>query len=115
MGILEDVQNWYKRQCDGNWEHHNGITIETLDNPGWQLAIDLTGTKVAEEPFELVCRNVPQNFIDQSMGKVAPPFVAANPTSDDWLLCFARDEKFIGAGSPQNLSAILETFLNWVK
>ena len=36
------LQNWYAAQCDGDWEHQNGIKIETIDNPGWHLIIDLS-------------------------------------------------------------------------
>ena len=33
--------NWYKTNCDGDWEHSYGITLQTLDNPGWHLTVDL--------------------------------------------------------------------------
>jgi len=115
MGLIEEIQNWYERQCDGEWEHHNGVSIESLDNPGWHLTVNLTGTKLAKDSFEVVSSNVPQDFIDQSMGKVAPPYLAASPTADDWFLCFVKNEKFEGSGSPHNLSAILKIFLNWAK
>ncbi|BFV59917.1 hypothetical protein KCMC57_up50210 [Kitasatospora sp. CMC57] len=35
---------WYTAQCDGDWEHEYGIRIETLDNPGWSVEVDLEGT-----------------------------------------------------------------------
>jgi len=31
------LEKWFKERCDGTWEHHLGITIETTDNPGWIL------------------------------------------------------------------------------
>jgi hypothetical protein len=31
------VEAWFKKHCDGTWEHHLGMTIETTDNPGWVL------------------------------------------------------------------------------
>jgi len=32
---LKWLQQWYSEHCDGAWEHGFGITIETIDNPGW--------------------------------------------------------------------------------
>ena len=46
MDILKWIQHWYAKHCDGDWEHDNGIVIETLDNPGWRVLIDLAGTDV---------------------------------------------------------------------
>ena len=43
---LDDLQRWYAAQCDGDWEHTYGVSIETLDNPGWRLRVDLVGTEL---------------------------------------------------------------------
>ena len=46
---VEDLRNlaaWYSDQCDGKWEHTHGVTIETLDNPGRRLRVDLAGTSL---------------------------------------------------------------------
>ena len=43
---LVRLQLWYSRQCDGDWEHGLGIRIESLDNPGWSVRIDLKGTNL---------------------------------------------------------------------
>lgn len=29
------LAQWYASQCNGEWEHSNGLTIVTTDNPGW--------------------------------------------------------------------------------
>ncbi len=26
--------NWFYKQCEGDWEHENGVEIGTIDNPG---------------------------------------------------------------------------------
>jgi hypothetical protein len=44
MSSLDFLQRWYAEQCDGKWEHSYGVRIETLDNPGWQITVDLNGT-----------------------------------------------------------------------
>jgi len=51
---LSWLQQWYSAQCDGEWEHGSGITIETLDNPGWSVEICVEGTELASAPFEPV-------------------------------------------------------------
>ena len=42
---LEQLEKWYAARCDGLWEHGWGIKIETLDNPGWTVHIDLNETR----------------------------------------------------------------------
>jgi hypothetical protein len=44
MANLQYLINWYSAQCDEEWEHEFGIRIESLDNPGWNLEVDLGGT-----------------------------------------------------------------------
>ena len=39
--LLNRIQDWYKINCDGDWEHSYGYKIETLDNHGWSVIIDL--------------------------------------------------------------------------
>jgi hypothetical protein len=41
---LARLRAWYSARCDGNWEHEHGVKIDTLDNPGWSVVIDLEGT-----------------------------------------------------------------------
>jgi Immunity protein 53 len=36
------------------WEHSFGITIETIDNPGWSVTISLERTELESIPFEPV-------------------------------------------------------------
>src|SRR5262249_46604430 len=52
--ILTKLQEWYLRQCDGEWEHGSGVSIDTIDNPGWAIDIDLRGTALAGIWFEPV-------------------------------------------------------------
>ncbi|MDO7908781.1 Imm53 family immunity protein [Paenibacillus sp. JX-17] len=43
MEILKWLQEWYASQCDGDWEHSNGIKITSIDNPGWYVEINIDG------------------------------------------------------------------------
>ena len=48
---MEFLTDWYKSNCDGRWEQEEGITIVTIDSPGWQITISLEGTPLADESF----------------------------------------------------------------
>jgi hypothetical protein len=41
------LQRWFADACDGEWERTRGVHVDQLDNPGWTLKIDLTGTRWA--------------------------------------------------------------------
>ena len=94
MDVLADVQRWYNAQCDGDWEHSFGLSIQTLDNPGWSVTIDLTDTLLENQPFEPIS-------LDDERGA--------------WLTCCVGGSAFRGMGDPSQLSRILEVFLNWAK
>ena len=92
--ILNDIQNWYAAQCDGDWEHSFGVTIGTLDNPGWSVKIDLDGTLLENRAFVQVEKN---------------------ETEQSWLHCKVENNKFTGYGDPTRLEEILVIFLEWAK
>jgi hypothetical protein len=92
MNALDQLQQWYQDQCNGEWEHEFGISIETLDNPGWTVRIDLNQTGLENRDFETVENLQPD---------------------DDWIKCWVEDGKFNGVGGPRKLTDILETFLRW--
>lgn len=54
MSSLTDLQDWYASNCDGDWEHGLGVTIETIDNPGWSLTVDLASTTLEGKPFTTI-------------------------------------------------------------
>jgi hypothetical protein len=91
---LDRLQKWYHAQCNGEWEHSYGVTIGTLDNPGWTFDVDLADTPLAAKSFAKVERGL------QGDG-------------DDWLACFVRDHKFMGRCSPERLGEAIEVFLSW--
>lgn len=96
MDALRHLQEWYAAQCDGDWEHSFGITIGTLDNPGWRVTIDLDDTALVNEPFDAVERGDHEN-------------------DKDWMVCRKTGTKFEGAGGARNLNEILEVFLAWAR
>jgi hypothetical protein len=76
---LGRLQDWYRSQCNGDWEHEYGISVETLDNPGWHLRIDLADTPLDKKNFEPI-------KIEKS--------------ETDWFACKVSDHKFEGFGGP---------------
>ena len=89
---LSRLEAWYVRQCDGEWEHTYGIHVDTLDNPGWTVRIDLTDTDLTEKAFELV---------------------TTERTDEDWLVCRIEQGQFTIACGPRNLGEALTVFLDW--
>jgi hypothetical protein len=61
--VLERLEEWFESNCDGDWEHGYGIRIETLDNPGWMLRFDLTGTRLQDATVDRVSKNGPNENI----------------------------------------------------
>lgn len=97
--VLLRLQQWYAEHCDGDWEHTSGITITTLDNPGWWVKINLAGTNLRTRNFDRVTDPVD-----------AAEFQEAHVR---WMTCYVEDETWHGAGDETKLAMILETFLAW--
>jgi hypothetical protein len=92
MNPVEFLQSWYQTQTNGEWERVRGVTIETLDTPGWMVTIDLAGTG-------LDGRNMTALQNERS--------------ANDWLLCEVEENQFRGQGDSQKLLVILEIFQHW--
>ena len=92
---LERLSSWYSLQCDGDWEHTYGIKIETLDNPGWSVKIDLTDTALAEEPFQ-----EHQSEYDHDVR---------------WVRCWKVGAEFRAACGPEQLEVAIQVFLAWAE
>ena len=93
METLQELQNWYQSQCDGDWEHGNGVRIGNIDNPGWSVTIDLAETDLADRDYPEMRHNIEHE--------------------SEWMLCRVADHKFEGMGGPFMLGKILRTFLDW--
>jgi hypothetical protein len=96
MDELRRLQHWYQMQCNEDWEHTFGIFIETLDNPGWHIRIDLTETALERRPFASVSRGHPED-------------------DADWITCKIEESKFVACGGSDNLSELLGIFLRWAE
>jgi hypothetical protein len=92
-GLLTWLQAWYASMCDGDWEQDKGITLETLDNPGWNLTISLSGTVLDGKPFDRI---------------------KVERDEHDWIHAWVADGEYKAACGPTNLSEALFTFREWV-
>ena len=90
--VLAELERWYLAQCDEEWEHNYGVVIGTLDNPGWQVSVDLIDTPLDTMPYERA---------------------EAHRTEDDWVVSWRSEQKWEAACGPLNLREALALFLAW--
>jgi len=57
---LTRLMNWYVAHFNEDWEHLYGVTIDTLDNPGWSLTVDLEETPPAGKAFDPILTTFPK-------------------------------------------------------
>ncbi len=90
MDALTWLQAWYLSRCDGEWEHSKGVRIDTLDNPGWSVEVDI-GAAPTPAPIE------------------------EERSRHDWIKCEIRHGRFYGYGGPANLQEVLGVLRRWVE
>ena len=94
MNIINWLEKWYQSNCDTEWEHAYGIKINTLDNPGWIVEIDLADTPLKDKVFENI-------KIDNG--------------NEDWIICCVNNDVYTGSGDTAKLEEILNMFKEWVE
>jgi hypothetical protein len=103
MDDLEWLERWYEAQCRGEWAHDKGVNIQTLDNPGWLMKVDLQGT------------DLEGRMADALVERSGDPPGEGNGYvgGDDWMECVITEGRFVGAGDPRKFRAILRCFRVW--
>lgn len=91
--LLKELQAWYADQCNEDWEHSYGVKVDTLDNPGWDISIDL-----AETQWE----------------KVELPLVRVDVSDLDWYQHQVTGGKYLACGGPFCLGKLIQIFLDEV-
>lgn len=84
------LQNWYLTNCDGDWEHGHGISINTIDNPGWTIKINLSDTCLQDLQYD-------KQFDNGTF---------------DWLFIKVTDRVLEASGDANKFSVILTIFLD---
>jgi hypothetical protein len=94
--VTEEIQwlsEWFSSHCDGDWEHESGVRLETLDNPGWRLRVDIVGTGVDG-------RVLPRSKVDLGAGR--------------WLWTSADGESFEASCDARSLRELVAAFRRFV-
>lgn len=89
MDVFKWLQEWYQSHCDGDWEHQYGVSITTIDNPGWYLVVDLIYTEFQDLELEI------QNF---------------DISESDWYGFKVSKGKFEAFGDPSKLEILVLKF-----
>lgn len=102
-GSLTWLMGWYLAECNGDWEHSYGVKIDTLDNPGWNLKIDLRETHLQGKPFKKV-----------EHGEIASDLEEWRRL-DSWWVADVKGDCFDAACGPLDLPAVIQIFRDWVE
>ena len=94
METLDWIQQWFKNNCNGDWEHGSGIQITTLDNPGWDVEIDISNTSIANLQVE---------------------WILNEKSKQDWYGVKIEDRKFNAAGDSGKLIFLLNLFKEMIE
>jgi hypothetical protein len=89
LDTLAWLQSWYSSRCDGTWEHSHGVKIDTLDNPGRLVTVDVGGSLLGKTRSE-------------------------ERSDEDWISCKVANNLFAGAGGPGNLVEVLSVLRSWL-
>jgi len=87
------LQEWYAAQCNGDWEHSYGVRVDTLDNPGWILKVDLRGTE-----WEGLSLALDRRFV----------------SDQDWMQFEIVDACYVACGDSSKLLPMIEAFIRLV-
>ena len=91
---LARLQAWFLVMCNGDWEHTYGIKLETVDNPGRMLTIEIKDTPLWAQAF---------------------PTISECTNDAVWLHCAVSDGVFRASGGVDSLERILTVFLDWAE
>lgn len=86
------LEKWFAARCDGEWEQRYGVRIDSLDNPGWSLEIDLDGT-----PAE--SRTLARNMIERD--------------ENCWIHYWVEQKQFQARTGLRNLGEAIQIFVDW--
>lgn len=92
--VCQWIEEWYLENRAEEWGGTTSVKIETIDNPGWSVKINLQETNLENKSFH--------DFFDDK-------------SEDDWILCEVREGFFHGAGDAEKLSTILKIFKEWAE
>ncbi len=94
-GDLFWLTEWFAWQCDGDWEHCYGISIDNNDGQSWSFEIRFGDTELENQPFETI---------------------GIRRSEKDWVSCSMSYRDIIeGNSGLLNLPEMLKIFRNWAE
>lgn len=93
---LSKLMKWYSSHCDGEWEHGYGVSLTSLDNPGWLLKVNLAGTNLDGATMDAISEDSDQGPLGDN--------------SSPWIECGVCGNQFVGASDPTQLPRLISTF-----
>ena len=100
---LSWLSQWYLAQCNSDWEHSYGVKIDTLDNPGWSLKIDLIDTPLQGQAFERVEHGEHSGDLEEWQN------------SGSWWIARVEGTAFEVSCGPLDLLAAVGVFRRWAE
>jgi hypothetical protein len=94
------LETWFQRHCDGTWEHDSRVKLESIDNPGWWLHV-----------------NLDEKGPDRVLEVIGDPPSEANGyiATGQWMRCEIKAGRFSGAGDPTKLGQIIACFRKYAE
>lgn len=94
MSNISKLCSWYKSKWVEDLHEDAGISIDTLDNPGWSFKVDLKNTYLETKVFS-----------DLKIDR----------TEHDWVHARRTSVLFEAFGGPLNLDEMISVFLSWAE
>lgn len=92
---LSKLMDWCSAHWDEDLQHDLGVSIGTLDNPGWILKVKLVGTNLSDVEMPELWE-----------GSDDPSYPDASP----WISCRIQDREFVGASDLTQLPRLISVF-----
>lgn len=86
---------WVAKHCDDEWEHGYPVILDTYDNPGWRLRVNLENSAMRS--------------------RQVLPLVDGLPGDDRWFSCRIDGGMFHGACDLAQLPRLLKVFREWAE
>ena len=94
MDILNWIEDWFTQNCDGKWEKNEIIQITNIDNPGWEVEINIAKTSVANLEVKWILNEI---------------------SKQDWYGVKIENKRFTAAGDPKKLGFLLNLFREMIE
>ena len=92
MDSIKKLQSILSHFVNGQWEHEDGLIIQTLDNPGWMVRVSLFGTFLQDQDFTTIEEEI---------------------SDKNWYVCRVKYGYFEGFGGVNNLENIVDILYSW--